>query len=286
MNYKQYDSDTLGELQFYCSHVLEEFDRICQKLGITYFIYGGTAIGALRHGGFIPWDDDVDVALPRDDYELFLKKAPAEMLPEFEISNGRVSPGFPACITRFSLKDSLWVPEEFDDCEHQFKIGIDVFALDSLPDDAKRARRKKRATWFWGRLVFLKATSTPHITQGGLTRRLIHGACKVAHNALNLFGVSQSFLYGKWEQAALRYNDIPSERIADFSDRDPEAWSMTMSEISPTRRIPFENLMVQTAREDYALLERGYGNFMQLPPESERKNHFPSKLVFPNQEID
>lgn len=284
MAYKQYEPETLKKLQYYSGRVLKEFDRICQKLDITYFIYAGTAIGALRHGGFIPWDDDIDVALPRNDYERFLAEAPSEMKPVFEIANGRISPGFPACLTRFSFKDSLWVPEEFKNCEQQFKIGIDVFPLDALPDDPKALRKKRRRTWLWGRLVYLKATSRPHIIQKGLTRALIYGACSIAHGALQLFKVSQGYLYGKWEEAALLYNNEPSERIADFSDRTPEAWSMMLNEIVPTRRIPFEDFEVQTANKDTVLLERGYGDFMQLPPEDARKNHYPSVLKFPESE--
>lgn len=282
MGYKQYDPEILKKLQHYCGEVLKEFDRICQSLDITYFIYGGTAIGALRDGGFIPWDDDIDVALPRNEYERFLNEAPKVMDARYEISNGRISSGFPACITRFSLKDTLWVPEEFDSCEHHFKIGIDVFPLDSFPDEQKRARRKKRLTWFWGRLVFLKATPRPNITQKGVSRQLILVACKIAHEALGVLGISQQYLYRKWEEAAKLYNDIPSKRIADFTDRNPEVWSMTLSEIIPTRRISFENFEVQSAHDDIELLHRGYGDFMQLPPESERKNHYPSKLIFPN----
>lgn len=282
MAYKQYDPAILKKIQYYSGRVLKEFDRICQKLDITYFIYAGTAIGAVRHGGFIPWDDDVDVALPRDEYERFLKEAPSEMGSEFEIANGRISPGFPSYLTRFSLADSLWVPTEYEHCEHQFKIGIDIFAFDALPDNPKARKKKIRRAWLWGRLLYLKATARPHIVQQGLARALIYGACSVAHGALQLFRVPQSYLYGKWEEAALSYNDQPSERIADFGERDPEAWSISLDQIIPTRRIPFEDFEVQTANKDTVLLERGYGDFMQLPPEESRKNHFPSVLRFPD----
>lgn len=115
-----------------------------------------------------------------------------------------------------------------------------------------------------------------------VSRQLILVACKIAHEALGVLGISQQYLYRKWEEAAKLYNDIPSKRIADFTDRNPEVWSMTLSEIIPTRRISFENFEVQSAHDDIELLHRGYGDFMQLPPESERKNHYPSKLIFPN----
>ena len=68
MSFTEYeDKDELRKLQLVTTMVLGEFDRVCKQLSIPYFIYGGTAIGAVRHGGFIPWDDDIDVAMFRSD---------------------------------------------------------------------------------------------------------------------------------------------------------------------------------------------------------------------------
>ena len=78
--YKQYENpEELRNIQLVQVDILREMDRVCQKLNIPYFLTGGTAIGAVRHGGFIPWDDDIDVVLLRDDYERFLAEAPGGM---------------------------------------------------------------------------------------------------------------------------------------------------------------------------------------------------------------
>ena len=70
MAFKEYENpDELKKLQSLTTDILGEFDRVCRKLDIPYFIYAGTAIGAVRHGGFIPWDDDIDVGMFRDDYD-------------------------------------------------------------------------------------------------------------------------------------------------------------------------------------------------------------------------
>ena len=75
MVYKAYDEETLQRLQRTELKILKEFDTLCRENGIRYFGCGGTAIGAVRHGGFIPWDDDIDVGMLRRDYERFLKVA-------------------------------------------------------------------------------------------------------------------------------------------------------------------------------------------------------------------
>lgn len=73
MNYNEYDEDVLKHLQEVELMVLKDFIDICEKNKIEYFSYGGTTLGAIRHNGFIPWDDDIDVIMTKKNYEKFLK---------------------------------------------------------------------------------------------------------------------------------------------------------------------------------------------------------------------
>lgn len=91
----QYDQQVLRRLQLTEMGMLEDIDRVCREHNITYFLDAGTLLGARRHGGFIPWDDDVDLGMPRDDYERFLQEAPEALggtllcqLPEYEFASG------------------------------------------------------------------------------------------------------------------------------------------------------------------------------------------------------
>ena len=72
----QYEQNMLRRLQIAELGILEAIDRVCRENGIMYFIDSGTVLGARRHGGFIPWDDDIDLGMPRDDFERFLEVAP------------------------------------------------------------------------------------------------------------------------------------------------------------------------------------------------------------------
>ncbi|MFQ9742223.1 MAG: phosphorylcholine transferase LicD [Slackia sp.] len=69
----------LRKLQLTELALMRDFDRMCKKHGLRYYLLGGTLLGAVRHGGFIPWDDDVDLCMPREDYMRFLEIAPAEL---------------------------------------------------------------------------------------------------------------------------------------------------------------------------------------------------------------
>ena len=120
--------------------LLREFDRICVKHCIPYMLFAGTSLGAVRHGGFIPWDDDLDLILLREDYERFLAVAPGELGQEFFLQKeysehwpiffSKLRKNGTACMEKFVPKD----PEQ-----HQ-GIYIDIFPADNLSDVGLVAR--------------------------------------------------------------------------------------------------------------------------------------------------
>ena len=79
MSYKNYNQDILDKLHKVELEILDDFVKICNKNNLTYFLTGGTMLGAVRHNGFIPWDDDIDIGMPRKDYDEFIKIAPKEL---------------------------------------------------------------------------------------------------------------------------------------------------------------------------------------------------------------
>jgi lipopolysaccharide cholinephosphotransferase len=280
MAYKQYEPEELRRLQLASTKILKEFDRVCDVLGTPYFIYAGTAIGAVRHGGFIPWDDDIDVGMFRPDYERFLEEAPAVVGDDFVVVNGRTDPFFPACNSNLALKNTLCVPEEFSSCPFQYPIGIGVYAFDKVSEDSRTRRKQMRGTWLWARLAFLRATPSPQLFIKGWRRTLVSAACHVAYGAMRLFHVSPAWIHRHWERSARRAEGEQTETWADFTDQAPLDWSLTHDDVFPLQNVAFEGLVVKLPRENDKLLRRGYGDYMELPPKDERKNHYPSKLDF------
>ncbi|MCI8469183.1 MAG: LicD family protein [Eggerthellaceae bacterium] len=281
MNYKEYENpEELQKLQRLSVDLLRELDRVCRELDIPYFAYGGTAIGAVRHGGFIPWDDDIDIGFLRADFERFLREAPEHLGPAYEVVSSRSEEYFPACNANLSLKGTLCVPEEFDNCPYQYEIGLGLYPFDVLVDDDALLRRQCRSTWLWGRLKFLCATPRPYVPFGGWKRSLVLFCCRCAHGMLRLFHVSPRWVQHRWDKAAMRYDDRPSDRVADFSDRDPKRWSARLDDLFPLVEMDFDGVTIFLPRGYDALLSRGYGDYMALPPVEERKNHYPSVLDF------
>ena len=128
------DPATLAAIQRITKRCLAEIDRVCTLLDIRYVAYGGTAIGAVRHRGFIPWDDDGDVCMPRADYERFIAEAPAVLGKEFFIASPASHSDFPISFGVLGLKGSEFISTVAKDRSFRMPIGVDLFVLDEIAD--------------------------------------------------------------------------------------------------------------------------------------------------------
>lgn len=124
------------------------FVDVCEKLNLNYFLVCGSAIGAARHGGFIPWDDDMDVGMYREDYNKFMELAPA-LLPEgIFLQNYKTDPLFPMVYAKLRNSNTTYVENYISEIDMNHGIFIDIFPLDGIPDDPairKKIAEKKRA---------------------------------------------------------------------------------------------------------------------------------------------
>ncbi|MFT3876811.1 MAG: LicD family protein [Propioniciclava sp.] len=279
--YKSYDPAVLRQTQLALTRILAEVDRVCRLLDIPYVVYGGTAIGAVRHGGFVPWDDDADVCMSRAAYERFLREAPAVIGPEFTVDSMRTHADFPATYAYLGQKGTAFVPEFYRTLSYRRPLAVDIFPLDNMPGDERAYRRQSRRTWLWGRLLILRATPTPHVELSGPKRALVLTATRIAHWGLRTLRVSPRFLQARWERAARQYEHESTAQMADYSDRDPRAWAASTDDLYPASDAPFEDITVKLPRNVDAVLRRGYGDYMTLPPADKRKNHYPYLLELP-----
>ena len=101
----QYEDRELRRLQLLELRILQDIDRVCDELGITYFLDSGSVLGALRHRGFIPWDDDIDLGMPRADYERFVHEAPKLLGDEYVVSTPEINPSQAALFARFGFAE-------------------------------------------------------------------------------------------------------------------------------------------------------------------------------------
>jgi len=281
MLYKTYDPEVLKKIQSVELGILKDFTDLCEKYGIDYFAGGGVAIGVLRHGGFIPWDDDIDIGLTRENYEKFLRVAAQEYGDKYKIINAETTENYPLMTTRWALRGSRFKEECFKDLEVDNGIFLDLYCYDNIADCEWKMRVQGRIAWFYGKLLVLRYIKRPTLYVDGILGHAVGAACAVLHYVMAFLHISPGFLYRKAKKAAMKYRDTKTERVAYFFDPTPYTSLMKVSDIVPTKFYDFEGIAVRFPRNLEAYLERRYGDYMTMPPEEKRHNHPPYLLKFP-----
>ena len=115
--------------------IVKEVVAICEKHGFTYFMLGGTMLGAIRHKGFIPWDDDIDLGMPRKDYDRFLEIAPKELSKHLKLVNYHTDPEYHYYITRILDTETKVEEERIGNDNRYTNASIDIFPVDGTPNN-------------------------------------------------------------------------------------------------------------------------------------------------------
>ncbi len=275
----QYEPQVLERLRKEEINILSRFIDICEKYDIPYFAAFGTAIGAVRHGGYIPWDDDLDIGMLRADYDRFLTVW-QEMGENFELINPLTTPTYACSVTHIQKKGTLFLSEDDKDCRFKKGINMDIFVFDNMPEDEGKRRRQLRKTYILGRLIFLCDNTNVHLGEKGLKLALFKFTIKSARLTLKLFRVTSQKLYKKLEKEAMRYNGQESQYIASFCCPMAEKESFRRDWLFPLKETAFENITVKIPHREDLILTKQYGDYMLLPPPEQRVSHRPAVVEF------
>ena len=279
-HYKEYDPEVLKKLQKVQTGILKDFDSICEEHGLSYFLLGGSGIGVVRHHGFIPWDDDIDVAMPRKDYDILLEDVEKEMGDKYRILTPLTDKDYSVNVTKIQKKGTKFVPYHARKSKCERCIDIDIFPLDNMPDDKKKRTRQLRRTWFLNKLLFLRGCGEPDIPFDGWKNTIATMICKMVHIVLIVCRVSPAFLYRLLEKEETRYNDQPVEYMNTFRVTMSDRSYISKQEMYPLVKMPFEDMEVYMPKEYDRYLTRLFGDYMTMPPVEKRVNHCPDVLEF------
>lgn len=278
-----YDPAVLHRLHTVELSILNDVDALCKTNGIAWFALGGCCIGAFRHGGFVPWDDDIDICMLRADYNKFLKVAASD--PAFSEKYRLVIPGkepnYPCMFAKVSLNGTKNMTAELLEagCEN-IGIHMDIFPFDYTPeDDAARQKQEKKA-WLYSKLSYIYHLKKPHIPFSGAAGKLFRFACRILHALMHLFRICPARFAEKYHAVCTAHNGTPTDVITDFTYIRPEDATMRVSEVFPVLRVPFEDTEICVPQAYDKIMRQYYGDWMQMPPEDKRKNHPPAVLEF------
>ena len=131
----------MTELQAVLLEMLKEIDGICKKNDITYYLIGGSALGAVRHNGFLPWDDDADIVMTRENWLRFEEIIDSELPPNRELMCWERTPEYPAVFARYTNKETTCIVHSLGYSPISWGLMIDIFILTPIPNEP--AKRKK-----------------------------------------------------------------------------------------------------------------------------------------------
>lgn len=248
MNYIKLTSSQIKGIEF---NILKDFATFCDKHKIPYFLAYGTLLGAVRHKGFIPWDDDIDVVMLRSDYnrfsELMNKESISSHLEWRSIENGKWYEPFGKL---FDIRTTAYKNE------NKGGLWIDVFPLDYYDEKVLKKNLLLR------KIHIAKTTTHFSLNKKGMAKLFL----KVLFYRKNLFDLSKNILS---KALSVEKNDRISNMVWASDDRDVFDISLfeNISEVS------FEGDKFKTVAEWDKYLKQIYGNYMELPPENQRQSH-------------
>ena len=278
---KEYDNATLQKVQQLEMMILRDSLQLCAKHNLQMFGIAGTAIGAIRHGGFIPWDDDIDVAILREDYDLFISFAKQEMSDKYIVMNVQTDENYPLMSTRLMLKDTQFREDALKDIHCFLGIFLDIYVFDTLPDEEAQFKKQCHQAFVISKLQILRSIPFPVLPYRGIKAHLIHAVTGLAHGVLKILGISKQKIALKALQIAKKYDDQKdSKRVGFLFDTFPELNIYKREDIFPLREISFNGIQFYLPRNVEKNLLIVYGDYMQLPPQDKRKNHYPYDLNF------
>ena len=282
---EEYRPEVLEKLHNVQLQILEDFIKVCNKYDLSYFAVYGTAIGAVRHQGFIPWDDDIDVGMLRKDYDRFLDIFPKELGDKYNLQTPEIDENYACTVTHIQRKGTKFISEVTQNMKCEQCIFMDIFPFDYVASEKKAQLKQGRNANFWGKMLFLSGNADPVIEYRGIKGEIMSCICRMVHYALKIFHITPKQLYRKYITVATNYNHKKeSEYVTSFDYMGCLKDKIKAKEIYPLQEVPFENLKINIPQNNHEFLKKVYGDYMQLPPESDRINHMPLVIQFEGEE--
>lgn len=251
--------------------IVKEVIALCERHHLMYYMLGGSMLGAIRHKGFIPWDDDIDLGMPRDDYERFLELAPNELSKHLKIVNYRTDPTYHYYITRVLDTDSKVMECRFESEGKYTNLSIDIFPLDGTPNNILLRK------WYCFKLMAHRAMASLHYKDVIVTKNRNWKEALVLWIMLK-FPTDRMFNHHKQlEKCDNLLKKYPMEK-SKYTGNMMGAYKTR--ELIPTNWYgedsfyEFEGIQLRGIKEYDLYLKQLYGDYMQLPPEDKRKIHF------------
>lgn len=266
----------LRKLQLIELDILLELDRICRKHKIRYWLSAGTLLGAVRHGGFIPWDDDMDIRMMREDYERFCKVCETELDTErFFLQNYKTDPEYRWFYAKMRRKGTEYLRAGQEAIKCMSGVSIDIFVIDNVPD----GRRSRKIFTLIRRGCIKTLWSVVGVTEDeSRWKRLLYRVLRHVNKMVPLTIMEHLAKWSNKKKTAgnccigfYQKNRYVSKRVPDLPSQTQASW------FDESFEIEFEGFMFYAFNGYKEYLRLSYGDYMKLPPKEKRFVHPPKR---------
>lgn len=246
--------------------ILQVVDQFCKENNIKYSLAYGTLLGAVRHKGFIPWDDDIDIFMLREDYEKFIDLWLNNPVDGYILENKRTNPNYDQCLTKIRKDHTTYLQESRYGDKNEVNSGyhtgifIDIFVLDRVANTSAQQKIQKVNA-----MIYYLYTRGFAFDRG-------NPIVKLGCNVLLKFVPKKKYssIALKFEKKLQRFNDNNNNSLMCFSTMDDLSHPFSSDLFDKMTDIEFENGMFKSIKDVHGFLIAQYGDYMQLPPEEER----------------
>lgn len=253
--------------------MLEKVDKICKENGIIYSLAGGSLLGAIRHKGYIPWDDDVDIIMPRKDYENFLQLAQEQFEFPFFVQYYKTENYYPRGHAQIRNSNTTAIIQGDEYNNFNKGIFIDIFPLDNIPDNENERKR------FLKKLLNLKKKLGLFYSIES-TSKIKYYVKKVIRKIKYTF-IDYNKEIEKFEKALKTYNNIETKQCGALGFR-PDEFKYETQWFKNTIEVPFEDIKVKIISNYDEALKRQYNDYMKIPKNKNGSVH--GEIIFDTKE--
>lgn len=271
-----YTDEELKKIQNLELECLKAIINVCNEINVEYFLIGGTALGAIRHNGFIPWDDDIDIGMTRENYTKFLNEAQQLFPKGYYLQSPYNDKKNPYYYSKVRIDGTEFV----EYCNHRINmhhgVYIDIFPFDEVPDDEEKNIIQFNKVQKLIRKFSLRQSpdvaQEPHsITERikAIIRIFIHKIYKLS---------SYKKITDNLEKTITQYNGTGQKAIASLNFPKRKKLYILKEDLYPLIDYQFEDIKAKIPNNYDRYLKTHYGNYMELPPQNERFGHKPYKV--------
>lgn len=249
--------------------ILKAFMKICKDNGLTYYCCAGTAIGAVRHHGIIPWDDDIDVIMPRPDYDRLLEIAKAADFGKYEIITPYDDETYPLYFSKLSNRNTTLIEDRQIPCV--IGLYVDIFPLDATDDDVAKAKRlKDRYTKIINRLNAVSTHNTFGEYLSLLKKKEEWGRFAIKTLAFFCRSAVRRHLIRQMDRLSYLYDYDKAKNVQVYTGSYGHREVFPKSWLGKGKEFPFEDTTVLLPECYDEYLRHFFNDYMQFPPVEQR----------------